>query len=240
MPDGRSRRLARSARAARPPSGFPRGAVSTILVVAVAVASAGVIAACGDDLGPEEGRMEAFVRDDPGTLMPTLMPAVGTPSPPAETPAAIAAVQGFGGTAAGDFQAAISADGQTWVELGSPNGITVPLQTGERVTVHGAQDVPAGTYSRVRLVLQDVEITVEAGSDLDGLVLEEDAKLDLAVDAPLVVERDIGSFTVPSGGRAELLFELNAELWLDRGAVEAGAVSPGAVEPHVTAAIVGS
>src|SRR5688572_29426218 len=74
------------------------------------------------------------------------------------------------GTLSGNFDASIW-DGSRWVSLGSPNGITVPLQIysaiATPVTVHGEQSAPAGSYDRVKLVLQGVTATIASGSSLD-------------------------------------------------------------------------
>lgn len=186
---------------------------------------------CGDDAtGPEAGRAEAFVRDEPGIAMAAIVPA--------RAPAGRAASnsQAFTGTAAGDFQAAISADGSTWHDLGSPNGITVQLQSStERTTVHGEQGVPAATYARVRLVIRDVEITVNAGSEVDGVTLDADAKLSLAPEDELVIERQVGPVTVTADSGVEISFDLNSEAWVTADAIAGGAVLESQVAASVTA-----
>lgn len=172
------------------------------------------LAGCGDEAtGPRTGQAEAFVGDAPG----------GSPT--------------FTGTAAGDFQASVSVDGSTWVDLGSPNGITVVLQSaGIGTTVHGAQAVPAGTYRWARLVLRDIEIILEAGSRVDGTVLDADAKIDLAAEEPLFVEREVDPVTVTSDSGIRILFDLDAEAWLTDEAVTTGTVPGSQVAAAMTAA----
>lgn len=198
-----------------------RRALGAAVVVAVAAGAA----ACGDDvpLGLEEGGVEAFVGDEPEGSA-------------ALAPASHALVSSVSGTAAGDFQASISADGETWVDLGSPNGITVQLQTtGERTTVHGRQTVPAGAYSRVRLVLSDVQVTVAAGSEIGGVVLDADATVQVAADEPWTIELQVPPFTVSAEADVEVAFDLNSHAWLTSEAVQTGVASETEVRTAVSA-----
>ena len=96
-----------------------------------------VAAGCGDDaLDPNvTGLVNAFVHD---------------------TPAGAAA---FTGTVAGDQHVSIRSTGDTWVDVGMPNGITVALQSTTPTTVHGSTSVPAGSYDRVRLTLSAVMVS---------------------------------------------------------------------------------
>jgi hypothetical protein len=108
------------------------------LVAVIVVAST----ACDDSpTGPTaQPRVDARVRDTPGSSVT--------------------------GTLAGNFSASIW-DGSRWVSLGSPNGITVTLQaSGATTTVHGEQSAPAGSYDRVRLVLQSVTANIARGSPI--------------------------------------------------------------------------
>ena len=175
------------------------------------------VLACGDDaLGPDVAQSEAFVFDDP---------AVGGAS--------------YSGTAAGNFQASLSADGQTWIDLGSLNGITVSLQVSpDEATVHGAQAIPEGTFTRVRLVLQDVEVTVSAGSTVGGVMFPQEMKADLASGVPLSIERVVPEFSVMDGERAEIRFDLNSESWLTANAVQNGLVPTADVEAAATASVI--
>src|SRR5919106_3022614 len=110
-----------------------RGIASMRIVILVAIVTL-PSAACDDSpTGPTaQTRVDARVQDSPGSSATVT------------------------GTLAGNFFASIW-DGSRWVDLGSPNGITVALQSaGASTTVHGEQSVPEGSYSRVRLVLQGV------------------------------------------------------------------------------------
>ena len=110
-----------------------------------------VLAGCGDGLDPELGLVNAFVHDTPG----------GSGA--------------FMGTASGDFHVSIRLSGGPWVEVGSPNGITVALQSATPTTVHGSTSVPIGTYDRVRLTLSRVTFRVDAGGTIESTPLGANA-----------------------------------------------------------------
>ena len=173
------------------------------------------VIACGDDaLGPDLAQSEAFVFDDP-----------------------VATGASYSGTAAGDFQASLSADGVTWIDLGSLNGITVSLANSAEATVHGAQAVPTGTFRWVRLILRDVEITVAAGSTIGGVTFPQEMKADLAVGTPLSIQRLVSEFTVTEGEGSTIRFDLNSDSWLTAEAVQNGLVPLAEVEAAVTASV---
>ena len=182
-----------------------------IAAVTAVVAAAG----CGSDaLGPDTAQGEGFVSDAP------------------------AAAATYSGTAAGDFQVSFSSDGQTWIDLGSLNGITVTLQdaaTGQ--TVHGQQVVPEGTFNRVRLIVQDIEFTVAAGGTVGGVAIGEETKADLASGAPLSIERAVQEFTLSEGQRVEIRFDLNSEVWLTAADLQAGVLPTAAAEAGVTVSV---
>lgn len=205
----------------------PTGAGARPPLTLLCALAALTMAACGDDgTGPEsEGRIEAFVGDDPQQSAA----AEALPTAPA------GAANAFSGQASGDFRASIRSEGGAWVDLGSLNGITVQLQqTGSGTTVHGAQTVAAGTYTRVRLTLSDVRVSLQGGSDIGGLVLQGDAELALGGSGETVIERDV-TLTVGASTIAVLRFDLNAEDWLTPAAVQAGAVSEASVRSAVGA-----
>jgi hypothetical protein len=83
------------------------------------------------------------------------------------------------GTLAGDVFASLW-DGDRWVDIGSPNGITIPLQIpGRSTTVHGEASVPSGSYTRVRLVFEGVVARFARGSVVGGSTLANDANVAL-------------------------------------------------------------
>ena len=83
------------------------------------------------------------------------------------------------GPLAGDVFASLW-DGNGWVDVGSSNGITIPLQTsGRSTTVHGEASVPSGSYTRVRLVFRGVAARIARGSVIAGSTLANDTRVAL-------------------------------------------------------------
>lgn len=188
----------------------------TALLCAGALLSA---VACGDDgvLDPsDDGRVEAEIHDSPD--------GAGR----------------YSGTAAGDYSVSIRTTSGTWVDLGSPNGITVALQSATSTTVHGEQSAPEGRYDRVRLTLSNVTISVAAGGEVGGTVLINDRSTVLAGDGPLVLEVAVPTFEVDESEDAPMItFDLNSETWLTGQAFNLGVVAGSTVQGKVTAVVTG-
>ncbi len=166
-----------------------------------------------DALGPDAGAADAVVHDDP--------PAGST----------------YAGTAAGDYYASISTDNQTWLDLGSPNGITIQLQSADASTVHGTQSVPDGTYRWVRLSFRDVQIKVAAGSTIGGTTFDEEQTVELAANEEIAVPIEVGPFEINDASGAVISFDLNSEDWLTLDRVLSGAIAGAEVVDHITATI---
>lgn len=174
-----------------------------------------VLASCGEPTATASGRAEALIQD---------------------SPSGVATVTG---TVQGNIFASLSADGIVWADLGSPNGITVTLQTvGTSTTVHGEQDAPARSYNRVRLVFNGVTVRLLSGSTIGGITLTNDATLTLGgSDARVEVVVAVPAFTVdtdPSVQRT-VVFELRSQLWLTAAALQAGQVDDAALQAAITA-----
>ncbi len=139
----------------------------------------------------------------------------------------------FAGTAAGNFHASIRTIGGTWFEVGTPNGITVALQSSAptETTVHGPTSVPAGTYDRVRLTLSGVTFTITTGGgglNTGSAVAAGSADLQLEVSVP--------DFTVStSAGTASVSFDLNVEDWLTDAMLTAQVIADGDLTGQLTA-----
>jgi hypothetical protein len=165
--------------------------------------------ACGDS--PSEpsaqARVEARIQDSQGTSVT--------------------------GTLAGNFFTSVW-DGSRWVDLGSPNGITVALQSpGSSTSVHGEQSVPAGSYSRVRLVLQGVTARLAGGSVIGGVALGSDTTLRLGgSDQRAELVASVDTFTVEnqSSTRRVIVLDLRSSRWLTSNAVQSGQVEDSALE----------
>lgn len=203
---------------------FRLGRFATVLI-----AGALTVLGCDEDpLDPDvTGIVDAVVQDNPQQV------ASAAFSDPEATNA-------FSGTAAGDMHVSLRTTDGEWVDVGSPNGITVNLQSSGATTVHGPTSVPVADYDRVRLTMSEVEVTVEAGSVIEETTLQGDAKATIAADAPLVVERTVAEFSISESGTAMVVFELNAENWLNLSVLDAGAIDDDAVRSNVTASAAGT
>ena len=176
---------------------------NTLLCAGMALVAAG----CGDDpLDPDvTGLVNAVVHDTP------------------------AGTGAFTGTAAGNMHVSIRSTGGIWVDVGTPNGITVALQSTTPTSVHGSTSVAAGTYDRVRLTLSGVTFTVTTGGGLNtgSAVAAGTADLELEVSVP--------NFTVSaSPGTASVSFDLNVEDWLTDAMLQAQVIADGDLTGQLT------
>ncbi len=172
--------------------------------------------ACSDSpTGPSsETHVEAVVQDSPGTN-PTVT-----------------------GTLAGNVFASMW-DGDRWNDLGSPNGITIPLQiTGRSTTVHGEASVASFSYDRVRLVMQGVTARIARGSIIDGTTLTADVSIILGgSDQRAELSLPVATFSVQpdSSVRRVIVFELRSQRWLTARALQSGRVEDAELQAAVTA-----
>lgn len=173
---------------------------------------------CGDSpTGPSSGtRIEAVVQDSPA-------------SGSAAT-----------GTLAGNVHASVGTSDR-WIDIGSPNGITIPLQTaGRTTTVHGQASVASGTYTRVRLVLQGVTARLASGSNVGGTVQTSERTVVLGgSDERVEISVPVSSFSieVSTGVRHVITFHLRSQQWLNAAAVQAGRVDDAAIQAAATGTV---
>lgn len=142
------------------------------------------------------------------------------------------------GSLAGDVYVSLSADGTQWADLGSPNGITIPLQVTGTTTVHGEQDAPAGSYNRVRLVLQGVTARLTSGASVGGVVLANDVSVTLGgSDQRVELIVPVPAFTVDADPATQrtVLFELRSSLWLTPAVLQTRSVEDAALQGAVLA-----
>ena len=207
---------------------FSRNAAA---LVAVALASAG----CSDDgTGPDgsgNGYARAVMMDDPNVTnqhatAPTLQ-------------LSRSGVAAYTGSFTGTAQIAISADGDTWIDLGSPAQVSVEAQSAsDETVVHGEATVPAGTYTRIRVTFEGVNIELDAGSTIGGLTLTAGATVVVGGgDGEVVIEKQVSGFTVAADAdaRTEVVFDLNSEAWVTESAVTGGVVSDAQVQSEMSA-----
>jgi hypothetical protein len=142
------------------------------------------------------------------------------------------------GSLAGNVSASLW-DGNRWHDLGSPNGITIPLQiTGRSTTVHGEASVASTSYDRVRLVLQGVTARIARGSTIGGTTLTADTTIALGgSDQRAELSLSVGSFSVePTASvRRIIVFELRSQQWLTAQALQSGRIEDSALQGAVTA-----
>jgi hypothetical protein len=181
----------------------------------IAAATLGLLAsACAETVGPSSGtRVEAIVQD--------------TVTSPAVT-----------GTMAGNVYASLW-NGDRWHDLGSANGITIPLQvSGRTTTVHGEASVASASYDRVRLVLQGVTARVSRGSVVEGTTLTSDVNLVLGgSDQRAELSLPVSSFSVEpdSSVKRVVVFELRSHRWLTTRALQSGRVEDADLQTAVLA-----
>ncbi len=146
-----------------------------------------------------------------------------------DTPVGVGA---FVGTVAGNMHVSIRSTGGTWVDLGTPNGITVELQSTTPTSVHGSTSVAAGTYDRARLTLSGVTFTITTG----GGGLNTGSAM-AAGSADLALEVAVAAFTVSaSAGTASVSFDLNVEAWLTDAMLTAQLIADGDLVGQLAAA----
>jgi hypothetical protein len=189
-----------------------------------AILSAGMVlavAGCSDSAsGPDgsgDGFAQAMVNDDPNSTTPSSSAA------PAFRIAGSSESAQYEGTISGNMSVAMSADGEVWYDLGTPNGIAVEAQsTGSGTNVHGEVRVPAGTYARVRLIMEDASATIDAGATIGGVQFDAEVDVLLGNGGEIVIEKEVSTFTVSAEAstRIEIAFDLNSEAWLTAQNVE--------------------
>lgn len=195
--------------------------------VLAAVALTGLATACTDN-DPIEGGMAsatAVITDDASS---SLRSDAGLANQSAGT---------YAGTFTGDAQVSIGAEGEAWVDLGSPTPATVELQsTRDETTVHAGAMIPAGLYTRVRLILTGAEATVGAGAVLEGVTVTSDSRIAVGgSDNQVVIEKAVQPFTVNARAHARILFDLNSEGWIHRQSVEEESAEDEEVRESATA-----
>ena len=201
---------------------------------AIAVLMPLTLAACSDDgTGPGDGNgyARAVMMDDPDVT-----------SQHATAPLLFLSRSGaaaYTGEFTGTAQIAISADGATWIDLGSPAQVTVDAQSsGNETVVHGEATVPAGTYTRIRVTFEGMNIQLDAGSTIGGLTLTAGATIVVGgADGEVVIEKQVSGFTVAAdaSARTDVVFDLNSEAWVTESAVTGGVVSDAEVRSQSAA-----
>lgn len=185
--------------------------VSTIIALSTAALLA---AGCGGDdpVGVDDrGTASASVSDNPSTTS-----AFRSESWRPE------AAGTFSGSLNASAAVEISADGQTWIDLGSPSNISLALQsTGSETTIASSAEIPVGTYTRVRLRLSGATANIDAGAVLGALTLSSAVAIKVGgADQEVVIEKTVEPFTVTADVHTHVMFDLNSEAWVTAGNAE--------------------
>lgn len=186
------------------------------------------LAACSDDAtGPGGmGSVSAEIQD--GTS------ASGVPS--AAAPAPEPAAGSFAGTASGSAQVWIYSDAEGWIALGSPTNATLQMQSSDKTTVYGSASVPAGSYTRVRLVLDGFHANIAAGGILGGLTLTAGVSITMGgSDGRVEIEKSVTPFTVSAQSSTSIGFDLNSEAWVTEQSAQSKAAADAEIQSAASA-----
>jgi hypothetical protein len=122
----------------------------------------------------------------------------------------------YSGSMSAEARVAISADGHTWIDLGPPSSASVQLQaSGEGAEIHGSAQVPVGTYTRVRLVLEGANATLSAGSTIGGITLSANVNMTLGTNGSVTIEKSVPPFEVRADTRTRITWDLRSHLWVN-------------------------
>lgn len=142
----------------------------------------------------------------------------------------------FTGTATGNAQVSIYAEGRGWVALGSPARTTVTMQSNTRTVVHGTAAVPADTYTRVRLVMDGFDASLQAGGIISGVTLTGNVTIRVGgSDGRVEVEKTVSPFTVRAGATTTVGFDLNSQFWIDQTTTQTRVANDAEVQSAVAA-----
>jgi hypothetical protein len=182
------------------------------------------LSACSDDdpTGPnqEEGTLHAVIQDQEN-------------GPGSTSPASVVGLSGADGQVEGEFRAdlrvQVEVDG-SWMDVGQMTDVTAmaELQTGEDRNVASAQ-IAARSYDRARVVINNAETHVLAGSVIGTGLIDALVTISLGGGGEMVVE-STQPVTIQTDGSTELVLELNSRSWLTEDAADIGAVTRGEFE----------
>lgn len=210
----------------RPRTTFTRTALAGLVLAAGALA-------CDDETtGTADARVSASVHDQ---------------NPEAQEAALASLVplqvsSDFTGTVSGDARVDVSADGETWVELGEASEVDVELQSSdEETSLHTEVSAPLESFAMARLVLDGADAEIEAGSTIGGTTLETGVTISLGGPDQVVVEKQLGqTLVLNADSEATLTFDLNSEAWVTEENVDAGVVAESEIESATEVTVSGS
>lgn len=202
---------------------------SLLLTLTLMLAAAG----CDDTTGPEDRAMVSASMTDGGAAQYFVSPAATSGS---SAPAQAAAASG---NMSGSAQVAIYSEAHGWVSLDTPQNASLTLQSGNETTLATSASVPAGTYTRVRLMLNGFHVNLAAGSSLGGVIL--DGAVDITVggaDGYVEIEKEVSSFRLEANQSASVRFNLNSQAWVTQESAQAQSAADAAITAAATATVV--
>jgi hypothetical protein len=118
------------------------------------------------------------------------------------------------------------ASGGGWVELtnGAAQQATVDAAGRGAAAVFASSQVDASTYSRVRVVFEDVHATLSSGLQVSSGLLTGSVYVGAQSGSTITVERQV-SARVSSGGSTQVLLNLNADAWMNHASATTHTVS---------------
>jgi hypothetical protein len=186
------------------------------------LAAALVLAACNGDAtgatGSGDARMQVAMRGDDAPASQSVQSADGGAPSFTSTTAE--------GTI--DFRARVYVQSSTsgWVELtnGAAGSGSVDASGRGSAVAFASSRVDAGSYTRVRVVFEDVEANLNGGLQISTGLLTGSVSVNLESDGQVVVEREV-NVSASSGATSQVLINLNADAWLNQASATTHTVS---------------
>ncbi|MFB6368652.1 MAG: DUF4382 domain-containing protein [Gemmatimonadota bacterium] len=192
------------------------------------------VAACSDGAptgpGSQSGSASATLTDDPNTASGSLQPSFSLASTDHSGSAS------YSGHMEADVKVQVSADGQAWTDVNeqAASNSRVDFHSSSETTVASNASVDAGTYSHVRVVMENTSATIDSGSSFGastgGLTLSADVNLTVGSDGRVVIEKQVGDFEISADSNTTITVDLNSDTWVNQDNVEARAVSSSEIE----------
>ena len=188
-----------------------------------AMAAAALLAGCSDATGTAgsgDAQMQVAAVGDNGGASAYAAPQGGSPR---------YTVTSAEGTV--DFRARVYVRTQAggWVELtgGAAQQAVVDASGRAGSVVFASSRVQAGTYTRVRVVFEQVKANVSGTLVISSGLLSGTVNVDTQGDGSVTVERQV-SASVSAGGTGHLLIDLNSDVWLNQASATARTVNEAA------------
>lgn len=180
------------------------------------IAAALVLGACENTAGPGDGAwMEvAAVGEDGGAARSVS---------PGETRSQQTSASG---TVSFDARVYVQTSAGAWLELtdGAAESVTVDAAGQSESRAFASERLEAGSYSRVRVVFEQVDAQVNGSIQIGTGLLSGAVTVDLQGDNQVVVEREV-NVTARTAATTRLLVNLNADAWLNRANAQTKTVS---------------